>query len=774
MPSLASALPVRQRQGLVGALAGMVLIVAAAAAHTLFGVGGSGLDVPVRDWASSAVYVLAALIVVMRAVMVKKSRTAWIAIAVGTCLYGAGNLVWAFWLQQLPNPPIPSISDAMWLSLYPASYLGIVLLARRQWRGLPAGVWLDGIVAGLGITAVGATVVFEPVLRSLTGDRSVAAVGLAYPACDLLLAALVVGALALRGWRLDRSWALLGTGFLTLTVADSIYLLHVAHGATDASGIANIFYLSAVALIAFAAWQQPERSQLPQTDGVTTLVMPVAFALVGLTVLGYDQFAQLANLPVALAMLTVIAALLRFLLAFRDLRSFNEARRQAVTDDLTELPNRRLFQRRLEEAIDHGAAAGVGMAVLIVDLDHFKELNDTLGHHSGDELLRQIGPRLSGLIRPVDTLARLGGDEFGVVIDAPADESEALAVADRIAAALGRPFQVQDLALRVDASVGIALYPAHADSAGELLRRADVALYQAKETRSGRALYAPDRDKHSRDRLALAAELERAIGNGEIELYFQPKADSRTRQVVGAEALVRWQHPVHGLLLPQDFIPLAETTGLIRALTRLVLDRALAQCDTWRRAGFELSVSVNASVADLLDVDLPLQIAAALDTHNLPAAALVIEVTESSILTDPVRIHGVLTRLEQLGVLLSLDDFGTGFSSLGHLKSLPVDEIKIDRSFVDHMTTNRADSAIVHATIELAHRLGKRVVAEGVEDEPTWKLLMAAGCNQIQGYALSRPLPPAQLEPLLAEFAVSRHGRRGLQRSLNSAKAATS
>jgi len=395
MLSLASALAPRQRLGLVGALTGMVVIVAAAAVHTLFRVGGSGLDVPVRDWASSAVYVLAAAIVVVRAVRVKKSRGAWIAIAVGTCLYASGNLVWAFWLQQLPNPPIPSISDAMWLSLYPASYLGIVLLARRQWRGLPAGVWLDGIVAGLGITAVGAAVVFEPVLRSLTGNRTVAAVELAYPTCDLLLAALVVGALALRGWRLDRSWALLGAGFLTLTVADSIYLLHVAHGATDASSVANLFYLSAVALIAFAAWQQPERSELPQTDGVTTLVMPVAFALAGLTLLGYDQFVRLNTLPVVLAMMTVLAALLRFLLAFRDLRSFNEARRQAVTDDLTELPNRRLFLRRLEEAIDHGAAAGVGMAVLIVDLDHFKELNDTLGHHSGDDLLRQIGPRFS-------------------------------------------------------------------------------------------------------------------------------------------------------------------------------------------------------------------------------------------------------------------------------------------------------------------------------------------------------------------------------------------
>jgi diguanylate cyclase (GGDEF)-like protein len=691
--------------------------------------------------------------VLMRAVRVEQSRGAWTVIAVGMTLYGAGNLVWAFWLQGLPNPPIPSIADAMWLTLYPASYLGIILLARRHWRGVPAGVWLDGLVAGLGLAAAGAIVVFEPVLHSLTGSVGVAAVGLSYPICDLLLAALVVGVFALRGWRLDRSWALIGAGFLVLTVADSIYMLHVAHGATDASSVANLFYLAGVALIAFAAWQQPERSELPQTDGTSTLLVPGAFALAGLALLGYDQFGRLGVLPVALALLTVLAALLRTVLAFRDLRTFNEARRQAVTDDLTALPNRRLFQQRLEEAIARGDRAGDGMAVLIVDLDRFKELNDALGHHSGDQLLRQIGPRLSSLLRPVDTLARLGGDEFGVVIDAPANEMDALAVANRIRDVLAQPFVVQALALRVDASIGIALFPGHADTAGELLRRADVAMYQAKELRSGRELYAPERDTHSRDRLALAAELERALHGDEIEVYFQPKADARTREIAAVEALARWRHPVHGLLQPGDFIPLAETTGLIRSLTRRVMDLALAQCVAWRQDGFDLRVSVNVSVADLLDDNLPTQVAAALEHHQLPSTALVIEITESSVLTDPVRIHDVLSRLKQIGVLLALDDFGTGFSSLGHLKSLPVDEIKIDRSFVDQMTTNTADSAIVHATIQLAHRLGKRVVAEGVEDENTWQLLAAAGCHLIQGYALSCPLPPEQLQPLLAEFA---------------------
>ena len=341
-------------------------------------------------------------------------------------------------------------------------------------------------------------------------------------------------------------------------------------------------------------------------------------------------------------------------------------------------------------------------------------------------------------------------------MDTPSDEADALRIADRIRDVLGEPFDVQDLALQVGASVGIALYPAHADTAGELMRRADVAMYQAKSAHTGRELYASERDTHSRDRLTLAADLERALRRDEIEVHFQPKADSRTGEIVGVEALARWRHPLLGLLQPDVFIPLAESTGLIRSLTRRVTDLALAQCKTWHRAGFALHVSVNVAVADLLDVDLPAQIVAALERHELPAGALVVEVTESSLFSDPVRIQDVLTQLEALGVSLSLDDFGTGFSSLGHLKTLPVREIKIDRSFVAHMASNSADSAIVHATIQLAHRLGKSVVAEGVEDSDTWKQLASAGCHLVQGYALSPPLPAAELAPLLVELAVRR------------------
>jgi diguanylate cyclase (GGDEF)-like protein len=738
-----------RRRALGVGVAASVALIGFAAGHTLLRLGGSELDGPVRDWASSAIYVLVAGMVILRAVRIERARGPWIVIAVGVSLYWAGNLVWALWLEHVATPPIPSICDALWLSFYPASYLGVVLLARQHWRAVPAGVWLDGIVAGLGIGAIGAAAVFGPVLGSTTGSVAAVTTNLAYPVSDLLLAALVVGVLAVRGWRLDRTWALLGGGFLTLTVADSIYLLHVAHGSATSSNIANLFYMAGVLLLALAAWQLPGEVELPRTEAASTLLVPAAFALVAVGVLAYDQVHRLGLLAFTLSLLTILAALLRFALAFRDLRLFSETRKQAVTDDLTGLPNRRLFQQRLEESITRSGIAGHGMAVLIVDLDGFKELNDTLGHHSGDELLRQIGPRLQSQIRPVDTLARLGGDEFGIVLEAPFDELRAVEAASRVRAALTEPFRIQGLSLRVDGSVGIALYPEHADTAAQLLRTADVAMYQAKAAHSGSEIYALARDLHSRDRLTLAAELERGLRLDEIELHFQPQSNALTGEIVGVEALARWRHPAHGLLPPSEFIELAEKTGLARSLTRCVLELALAECAEWRAAGYDVYVAVNATASDLLDIELPAEIATALVRHRLPAAALVIEVTENSVLSDPIRIHDVLGRLSILGVSLSLDDFGTGYSSLEHLKSLPVDELKIDRSFVIGLAADPANAAIAHATIELALRLGKRVVAEGVEDQASWKELAVAGCHLIQGYIVSRPVPASELTALL-------------------------
>ncbi len=731
----------------------LALMIAGTVAHQLSGWGAGRLDQIVRDWASSAIYVLAAAVVVLRAVRVPESRGPWILLAAALCLYVTGNLLWALWLQDLESPPIPSVADALWLALYPASYAALMMLARGKAKQVAAGVWLDGIIAGLALAAVGAAIVFEPVLEAAEGSPAAVATNLAYPVADLLLAALVVGVVAVRGWRLDRFWSLLGAGFLVLCVADVIYLLHVAGGASDASLVANVFYLSAVGLLALAAWQPPSAVGEPAASGWSVLFAPAVFALAVVGLLLYDHWERLDPLALTLTMLTLAALFTRTVLAFRDVRTLAETRRDALTDLLTGLPNRRLFLRRADEQIEFARAEGLPLALLIIDLDRFKELNDTLGHHAGDLVLSQIGPRLRARLRIGDTLARLGGDEFGLVLSAPCDAQGALRVAAEMRKAIAAPFEVEGLHLRVGASIGIALCPEHGADTQRLLQRADIAMYQAKSSQTGSEIYARDRDSSSRETLALAGQLPQAIASGELELRFQPKADARTRRVVGVEALVRWRHPQRGLLAPALFVGMAEQAGLVRDMTRWVIENALAECSTWRAAGHDIHVAVNVTAADLLDIELPDEVEAALEAHRLPASALVVEVTESSLMADPVRIGNVLQMLCDLGVRVALDDFGTGYSSLMHLKTLPVSEVKIDRQFVARMGSDRTDAAIVQSTIQLAHNLGMQVVAEGVEDEATWSRLAALECELVQGYHLARPLPSAELSAFLDDAA---------------------
>ena len=728
-------------------------LVAVGLVHLLSGWGGSGVDALIRGWGASFVYAVTAAVVVLRAVRVRQRRAAWTCLAVGLSLYGAGNIVWTAFYDGMAVPPIPSISDALWLALYPASYVGLVLLARDHDRALVGGIWLDGIIAGLGFAAVGAAVVFGPVLASATGSPVAVITNLAYPVADLLLAALVLGLLVLRGWPLNRGWALLGAGFMALYAADSLYLLRVAAGDPQTSLVPNLVYLTAVILLALAAWQ-PRRDSAPaRVDGWQVLLIPGTFVATAIGVLAYDHFAPLGLLAMVLAILTLLAAMGRTALTFRDVRSLAQTRREAATDDLTSLPNRRLFMRTVDLAIPSARADGDQLGLLIVDLDDFKKLNDTLGHHAGDILLRQIGPRLSTVLRRQDLLARLGGDEFGVLLSAPCDEAAALRVAARIGEALRRPFEVEGLHLHVAGSVGIALFPEHADDAQQLLRKADIAMYQAKNAGGGRELYAHNRDTTSRDSLALASELPGAIAGDQLELHFQAKADAATGEVVGMEALVRWRHPQRGLLAPAAFVALAEQAGLMRDLTRIVIAGALAACRGWRHAGHDLGVAVNVTFTDLLDTDFPLEVAAALAEHGIDPGKLTLEVTESSIMSDAKRIGHVLERLTEFGVHISLDDFGTGYSSLTHLGTLPVDEVKIDRSFVAGMLAEATADAIVRSTIGLAHNLAMRVVAEGVEDEETWAALDRLDCEFIQGYHLSRPLPPDQVAAFLSARA---------------------
>jgi diguanylate cyclase (GGDEF)-like protein len=417
-------------------------------------------------------------------------------------------------------------------------------------------------------------------------------------------------------------------------------------------------------------------------------------------------------------------------------------RHQALHDALTDLPNRSLLHRRAARALRGDDPA----AMLLIDLDRFKEVNDTLGHDHGDALLVEVSQRLQAALRRDDTLARLGGDEFAVLVCGAPDRAAVVELAGRLQDALRRPFALRGVAVELEASIGVAFYPEHGETAGALLQRADVAMYDAKRGRRGVATYAPDRDPYSADRLGLLAELRRAIEHDELVLHYQPKVSLSTGELTGVEALVRWQHPSRGLLGPDEFVPLAERTGAVADLTRWVVDRALEQHCAWREQGIDLPVAVNLAAANIVDVTLPGAVARLLKRHDVAGGRLECEISEHTVMADPVRASDVLAALRKLGVRLSLDDFGTGHSSLSYLKKLPLDEVKIDRSFVAGMAEDENDAVIVRSTIDLARNLGLEVVAEGVETETIMHGLADLRCDTAQGFYISRPLPADTLD----------------------------
>ena len=413
---------------------------------------------------------------------------------------------------------------------------------------------------------------------------------------------------------------------------------------------------------------------------------------------------------------------------------------QALHDLLTSLPNRRLLHDRVTQAIDAARVQASSVALLVIDLDRFKELNDTFGHQYGDVLLQQIGPRLSDLLEPGDTVARLGGDEFAVLL-ANADSARAEQIARRLLRALDRAFCIGDSSVDVGGSIGIALAPEHGADADTLLRRADVAMYVAKRAGCGFATYSPTQDQHSPDRLALVGDLRRAIETDELALVYQPKVDLDSGRCVGVEALLRWQHPQRGSVPPDQFIPLAEQTGLIKAVGRWVLNAALRQAREWLSEGRDVPIAVNLSMRDLHDPDLPEAVVGLLRRWQVPPSQLVVEITENGLMADPGRALQTITALRLMGIRIAIDDFGTGYSSLAYLKRLPVDELKIDRSFVRELATDDDDLAIVRSTISLGHDLGLIIVAEGIEDARTLERLRQLGCDVGQGYLIGRPMP---------------------------------
>ena len=423
-------------------------------------------------------------------------------------------------------------------------------------------------------------------------------------------------------------------------------------------------------------------------------------------------------------------------------------RHQAMHDSLTGLPNRALFQDRTHQALGAAARSGTQVAVMLLDVDRFKDVNDTLGYQYGDVLLTQLASRFAGTLRAGDSVARLGGDEF-VVLLSSTTRDDAIVAAQRLTDVLNEPFVVKDITLDIEASIGIAMAQPGVD-VETALRHADVAMYEAKAQHVPFVVYELSRDDNTVDRLALLGDLRRAIVNGELQLHYQPKVNARTGELHSVEALVRWQHPVRGLMAPDQFIPIAESTAVIHPLTAEVLRMALIQARSFLDRGWNVPVAINVSSSSLHDLGFPAQVQRQLDSAGVAPSLLGIELTESAIMTDPGRAQTVLQALSDIGVALSIDDFGTGYSSMAYLKALPVRELKIDRSFVSGMAEDANDVVLVQSAVDLGHNLGLHVVAEGVEDEATQQALSAIGCDLVQGFHICRPVPATELDAWLA------------------------
>jgi diguanylate cyclase len=655
----------------------------------------------------------------------------------GMLCWAAGNVIFVCWTQFQADPPVPSPADIAYFGFYLCVAAAMVSLARRDMGSFSRMLWLDGALGAAG-AATALTMVFRSAFSGVGGSPGAVVVSLGYPIGDVLLLAMICGLLAVRGVRGGSMWVWLAVGLAIFLTADVTYVLQVQSGDFAVGAVSSMAWTAGITIICLAIWRPERPRPIEARRSWAALLVPMLATLTAVAALVSFSIGT-SPVIVALAILTLLLAAARTAVSFNQVQTLSTVRRQALTDDLTGLGNRRHLFVAGEHQLQT-VGQGERIVLLLLDLVNFKLVNDTLGHQCGDELLREASRRLARDVLRPDLVIRLGGDEFALLVRLGAD-GDARRIAERVLDLLAKPVVVGGVEIRMQASAGIA----ESDGAGvtivELLRRADVAMYAAKAVGKRLECYDASLDEANHARLETVSELRVALLEGQFVLHYQPKIAIDTGETFGAEALVRWQHPRRGLLYPDAFLDIVEQSGSMGRLTQIVLQLAVKQLATWHTAGVAISVAVNLSASDLLDGELPERIMSLLSDHSVPVNALELEITESVLMTDPGRACELLNELHGLGLRISVDDYGTGYCSLAYLRDLPIDELKIDRSFIAALSQDPRSGAIVSSTIELAHALNFRVVAEGVEDASTLDALKAFGCDSVQGFYFSRPLP---------------------------------
>lgn len=705
-----------------------------------------------------------------------RQRIAWTFIGVGAGGWAVGSALWAYYELWTDTAPFPSLADVGYLVFPFAVCVGLLLFPVGYSGHTRTRMVLDGLIVAGALFEVAWVLVIRSIYDAGGASRLAVGLSMAYPAADVVIITVAVIVLARASTRQRMTMTLVVVGIVLMALSDSAFLYLTAHDAYSSASLIDLGWAAGLLIIGGAALVMCVR---PATDAAAPLspsqasmwlpYLPVGIAAV-ICVPVVMSVPGMGPLLISSGLLISAVLIRQLIVVGENRRLLNTVADQALRDPLTGLANRVLFNDRLTHAMQLRQRDNHSVAVVSLDLDDFKLVNDSLGHPAGDALLILVAERILGVVRTGDTVARLGGDEFAVLLEGPAEQSRL--VAHRVVQAFDEPFLIDGRDLMVKPSVGLAVIPDDSEiSPDALLKQADVAMYSAKRSRSGGVhtftaeMHLLDSDERGGTvKLRLLGQLRRAIDNVDLTLVYQPKFGLRTHEIVGVEALVRWPHPERGLLTPDQFLPLVRQHGLIRAVTEHVLNKALDDAANWHSKGVGVPVAVNLFAPSLSDLRLPAWIMRALADRGLDSNALTVEITEDILLDNINRTISVLNKLRENGIRLSIDDFGSGYSALWYLRDLPIDEIKLDKDFIAPILVDRRAAAIVRAVIDLAHELGVTTVAEGVEDAATVATLRDYGCEMAQGYYCSPPLAAEAIGELLTSSKLAcRPGTTGSQ-----------